>query len=184
MSTLLRIIHSQSGNVDSSILIDKIDRSQGNFSGYAYRAKQKIYVPYKNPVDPSVKGYIDLVPTDEVLLSWDSGTIAKLTEAGYVTRAAVAANSIAKATVNSASLAGGTVTITGTGFISINPDKTYVKIINTSGNSQMLVSTGNFSTFNSTTITFLANKSTIGPIGSGWSFSVLANSKYSNIESI
>src|SRR5512135_1133637 len=68
-ATLVRVINGQ--KLPRSILLDKIDRSQGNFSHpvpYAQSAKQAIYVPYVNPVDPTVAGYVDLVPTDEVLL--------------------------------------------------------------------------------------------------------------------
>ena len=68
-ATLVRVINGQ--KLPRSILLDKIDRSQGNFDKprpYAQAAKQAIYVPYVNPVDPTVPGYVDLVPTDEVLL--------------------------------------------------------------------------------------------------------------------
>lgn len=68
-ATLVRVINGQ--KLPRSILLDKIDRSQGNFDKprpYAQAAKQTIYVPYVNPIDPTVAGYVDLVPTDEVLL--------------------------------------------------------------------------------------------------------------------
>ena len=84
MSTLVRVINQQL--LKRSILIDKVDRSQGQFEtgiSYAQVAKQKIYVPYANPLDPTVKGYIDMVPTDDVLMAMNGkGSIARLTTAG------------------------------------------------------------------------------------------------------
>ncbi len=65
----IRVINGQT--LPRSILLDKIDRSSAQFETditYAQQAKQKVYVPYTNPVDPTVAGYVDLVPTDEVLL--------------------------------------------------------------------------------------------------------------------
>jgi len=85
MATLFRVVNQQL--IRRSILLDKIDRSQGNFTGYAHRAKQKLYVPYSNPLDATVKGYVDLAPTDEVLLQVNQpkGVIAQLSNKGYVT---------------------------------------------------------------------------------------------------
>ncbi len=58
-ATLFRVVNQQT--IVRSILLDKIDRSQGNSSGYASVAKQKLYVPYSNPLDSSLKGYVDLL---------------------------------------------------------------------------------------------------------------------------
>ncbi len=86
-ATLVRVINGQ--KLVRSILLDKIDRSQGNSSHptpYAQTAKQALYVPYSNPLDTTVAGYIDLVPTDEVLLQVNQpkGVIAQLSNKGYV----------------------------------------------------------------------------------------------------
>lgn len=86
-ATLIRVVNSQT--LVRSILLDKIDRSQANFEtgiSYAQLAKQKLYVPYSNPLDPTVAGYLDLVPTDEVLLQVNQpkGVIAQLSNAGRV----------------------------------------------------------------------------------------------------
>ena len=84
---LVRVINLQV--LPRSILLDKIDRSSGQFETditYAQLGKQAVYVPQVNPLDPSVHGYIDLVPTDEVLLQVNQphGVIVKLAAAGYV----------------------------------------------------------------------------------------------------
>jgi hypothetical protein len=176
----LRVIHAHKNEVSASILIDKIDRSQGNFTGYAYRGKQKIYVPYLNPVDTSVHGYLDLVPTDEVLLSWENGTIKKLFEQEYLDRAIVSADSIAKSTVTGVSLAGSDVTITGTTFVSVEPDVTYVLVTNPStGVTQSIPSSVFTSGWTATQIVFPDSLIGIGVIGSGWKVAVKANSKVS-----
>src|SRR5271154_4303279 len=93
-ATSIRVTNSQVLN--RSILIDKIDRSQGNTEGYAQLAKFAVYVPYTNPVDPTVKGYIDLPPTDEVMLSLNEpkGTLAYLAQLKYITTLAYAGSLI------------------------------------------------------------------------------------------
>ena len=83
----VRVINGQ--RLNRSILLDKIDRTSAQFEtgiSYAQLAKQQVYVPYVNPVDTTVAGYTDLVPTDEVLLQLNQphGVIAKLISKGYV----------------------------------------------------------------------------------------------------
>lgn len=184
--TLYRVVNEQvstinglSVNVDS-VLIDKIDRSQGNFSNYAQIAKQKIYIPNANPANTAVKGYIDLVPTNEVLLSVSNGTIAGLATSGVVSVTSVASNLIAQSTVTGASNAAGTTTIAGTTFLSVAPDLTYVILTNLAGATQTIPS-GSFTVFNNTTITILDGAVSIGVPATGWKAQVFANSKYSNL---
>ncbi len=101
-TTLFRVVNQ--GLVANSILIDKIDRSQGNSLGYAQKAKQAVYVPYKNPLDTTVRGYIDMVPTDEVLLSMSgNGTLAELKSNGYVTVTGFSSALKARAVITAAS---------------------------------------------------------------------------------
>jgi hypothetical protein len=162
-----------------SILIDKIDRSQGNFTGYAQRAKQKVYVPYANPVDPSVKGYLDLVPTDEVLLSADAGTIKKLATAGRTSTAVVSSALVATPAITSATHGGAATTVNGTVFLSVSPDVTYLIFTNLSGATQR-VAQGSFSSQTAILIVVPDAAVTIGTPGAGWKVQVLANSKLSN----
>src|SRR5271157_235275 len=99
----VRVINGQH-TFGNSVLLDKIDRTSGQFEtdlGYAQTPKQAVYVPYYNPVDPTVPGYIDLVPSDEVLLQLyqPKGVINKLAARGVISyvlhhSAAVAAPSI------------------------------------------------------------------------------------------
>lgn len=178
---LVRVINQQT--VRRSILIDKIDTSQGNFPGYAQRAKQKIYVPYSNPADPSVKGYVDLVPTDEVLLSANAGTIKGLKEAGRIDTAIVSSSLIAAPEVTSAVAdnGAGTLTVGGTTFLSVNPDVTYLVVTNNLGVS-LTVPSSAFNSFSGTQIVVLdAAVASLGTPDAGWKVQVMANSKLSNV---
>lgn len=175
---LVRVINQQKRV--SSILLDKIDVSQGNFEGYAQHPKQKIYVPYKNPIDPSVKGYTDLVETDEVLLAMaPKGVIDGLNTRGEISFAIVASSLLATPVITAASNAAGTTTITGTTFQSVSPDLTYVTLTNLSGVSQKIPQSS-FNSINGTTITILDGVVTIGTPTTGWKARVQANSKLSN----
>lgn len=178
-ATLLRVVNKQT--LRRSILLDKIDRSQGNFEGYALRAKQKLYVPYVNPLDTSVNGYVDLVPTDEVLLqAAPKGAIAGLVAAGRVTMTAFSSSLTVAPAISSAANAAGVMTIGGTTFLSLLPDVTYVTLTNTGGSSQV-ISQSNFSVQTTTQIQILDGVVTIGVPGVGWKAKVQANSKVSNI---
>ena len=187
-ASYVRLINNQVLN--RSILIDKIDLSQGNSEGYAQRAKQKIYVPYANPVDPSVHGYIDLVPTDEVLLSEEvKGTIAGLTTAStaypvpVLTKALVLPSLVAAPVITEVAEGAGTLTITGPAagatFVSVTPDVTYLIITNlakvsTKYKAPVITVVG------ATSIT-IPDIAFGGPVAAGWKVQVLANSRYSNV---
>lgn len=177
---LIRVINQQT--LVRSILIDKIDRSQGNFEtgiSHAQARKQRIYVPYVNPIDPSVKGYTDFIPTDEVLLSADSGTIKRLSDVGRVSKAVVSSALVITPVVTSATHGAGTTTINGTTFLSVAPDVTYVIFTNLLGATQKVAS-GSFSAFTGTQIQVADGTITIGTPGAGWKVQVQANSKFSN----
>lgn len=174
----IRVVNQQVLN--RSILIDKVDRSQGNFSGYAQRAKQKIYVPYVNPLNSAVKGYLDMVPTDEVLLSADSGTIKKLQTSGYVSFTAVAATLLATPVVTSASNAATNTTINGTTFLSVSPDLTYVTLTNLISQSQIIPQSA-FTTHTALQIIIPDAAVSIGTPTTGWTVKVQSNSRNSNV---
>jgi hypothetical protein len=176
---LVRVIHQQT--FQGSILLDKIDVSQGNFTGYARNVKQKIYVPFKNPVDPTVKGYTDLIPTDEVLLaSLAKGTIGGLAGAGRVTTAIVSSTLTATPNIT-ASVHGAPNTITGTTFFSVAPDITYIILTNNITNATQKIPSSSFSAFLTTSISFLNAVVSIGTPAAGWLVQVQANSKLSNV---
>lgn len=187
----IRLVNQQ--QINRSILIDKIDRSQSNFTGYAQRAKQKIYVPYANPVDPTVKGYIDLTPTDEVLLSVDSGTIAKLIAASahyptpLLTKTLVLSTLTLAPSILSVVDGGVTTTITGPAagatFVSQLPDKTYLLLTDLSGVTRKYAAP-TITIASTSSITIPDVSITGGPLASGWKVQVLSNSKYSNIITI
>jgi hypothetical protein len=171
---------------NGSILIDKIDRSQGNNSSppYAQIAKQKIYIPYSNPLDSSVPGYIDLVPTDDVLLaSLPDGSIGGLANSipACVSISTIASDLLAKSHVSSANYDAGTtdLTITGTTFLSVDPDVTYVDLVNASGVRQHIAEV-NFTSIAGTQIVIPLSAITIGTPSTSWTLTVFANSKRSN----
>lgn len=177
---LIRVVNQQT--LIRSILIDKIDRSSGNFENglsHAQSAKQKVYVPYVNPLDSAVKGYIDLIPTDEVLLSADSGTIKRLADVGRVSKAVVASSLLTTSVITSASHGGSDTTINGTTFLSVSPDVTYVIFTNLVGATQKVAS-GLFGSFTNVLAVIPDSAITIGTPGAGWKVQVQANSKTSN----
>lgn len=174
---LIRVINQQT--IVRSILIDKIDCSQGNSPGYAQKTKQKIYVPYANPLDSTVKGYTDLIPTDEVLLSANSGTIKKLSSAGKVSFAIVSSDLVATPGIAAFGYSAGTTIITGNPFLSVAPDVTYAILTNLVGVTQKVPQTS-FDTHSGTNITILDGVITIGTPTTGWKVQVQANSKLSN----
>ena len=152
---ILRVINSQSmlinpnlntdlnGNVQGSILLDKIDESQGNTEGYAQKARQKLYVPWSNPIDPTVRGYVDLVQTDNVqLANGPHGVITGLIARGKVTSFTHTMAQVATPTTASAVYAAGptTTTITGTTYLSLVPDNTYITLTNLAGAQQVFSS--------------------------------------------
>lgn len=164
-----------------SILLDKIDVSQGNSEGYAQRTKQKVYVPYVNPLDTAVKGYVDLVETDEVLLAMATkGSIGGLSTAGEVTFAVVASSLLTTPVVTAGSNAAGTTTITGTTFVSVAPDLTYATLTNLTGGTQKIPQSA-FNSIGATSITILDGAVTIGTPTTGWKVKIQANSKSSNL---
>lgn len=178
---LIRVINQQT--IRRSILIDKVDRSQGNSTGYAQKAKQAVYVPFSNPRDTAVKGYLDMVPTDDVLLSADRGTIKRLSDVGKLAFAVIDTTLTATSVVTSADHAitlAATTTINGTTFLSVTPDVTYVILKNLAGATQVIPSSS-FSAFGATQIQIADGTVTIGTPGAGWKVQVKANSKTSNV---
>lgn len=172
---------------DGSILLDKIDKSQGNSEQppYAQVPKQTLYVPYANPVDPAVQGYVDLVQTDEVLLQLDpEGSIGGLANTTpprvsvtLVDSALVAAPVVTGAAADAPGA--GDITIDGTTFLSVSPDRTRVYLTNAGGAVQ-IIEEADFDTHTATQIIILAAK-IAGSVAAGWKAQVFANSKYSNL---
>ena len=177
-ATLFRVVNQQ--RLNRSILLDKIDRSQSNFSGYAQVAKQKVYVPYVNPLDTSVKGYTDLIPTDEVLLNViGHGSIKRLSDEGYVSFVAFNV-ALTKAPIITSSVdAFGILTINGTTFLSLAPDVTYVTVTSPGGSTQTIPQSA-FATHTGIAITIANATITIGVPIPGWKVQIKANSKLSN----
>jgi hypothetical protein len=141
---MLRLVHNQT--VQGAILVDDIDDGLPNKTahrlgsvgdpkaykrdGYANEPKQAVYVPFANPVDATQAGYVDLNETQRVLLSQDSGKIAGLESAGYLTVVSMVASDLDAPLITSATIdapAAGDVTIVGTNMASVAPDVTSVR---------------------------------------------------------
>lgn len=175
--TLIRVVNQQT--INRSILLDKLDDGQANTEGYANLPKQQVYVPYSNPLDTSVKGYVDLVPTDRVLLSANNGTIAGLKTAGRTDHFAFSSALVTTPVISGAAHAGTDTTIDGTTFLSVTPDVTYVTFESPGGVTQKVPSSA-FTTFTATQIIVPDAAVTIGSPVAGWKVTVQANSKSSN----
>lgn len=138
---MLRLIHNQT--IVNGILVDDIDDGLPNKEvhrlgskadpkayerdGYANRPKQKSYIPRSqtNVGFPTIPGYINLSQTQRVTLSAGKGKIQKLQTAGYITVVSFTSAQIAKPAI-SAAAHGPPVAITGSTFLSVQPDITTV----------------------------------------------------------
>ncbi len=142
---MLRLIHSQT--ISGALLVDDIDDGLPNKTvhrmgstadpkayerdGYANKPKQPCYIPRVKPSNPVIAGYIDLEQTDRVMLSADRGKIAGLLRAGLISIVNFAKTDFVTPVVASATRdapAAGDVTIVGTGFLSILPEITSVRL--------------------------------------------------------
>lgn len=185
--TLARVVNEQvlpqGISRDGSILLDKIDKSQGNSENppYAQVSKQKLYVPYVNPIDTAVQGYVDLVQTDEVMLNLDpvKGSIGGLanTTPPHVSVTLFNSALIATPGLTTAVDGAGDVTITGTTLLSVSPDRTRVYLTNASGVVQ-IIEEADFNTHTATSIVILDADITGAP-ATTWFAQVFANSKLS-----
>jgi hypothetical protein len=180
---LIRVINQQTTH--RSILLDKLDDGQANTEGYAHKnVKQKVYVPFANPLNPAVRGYTDLVLTDRVLLSSDvGGTISGLVAAGRVLAFAFSSALKATPTISSVAHVAGETTITGTTYLSVVPDITYV-VFRTPGGVTQKVPSAAFAFFNATQIRVQDAAVTIGVPTEGWTVTVEANCALSNVHPI
>lgn len=191
--TLARVVNEQvlpqGISRDGSILLDKIDKSQGHSESppYAQIPKQTLYVPYVNPDDVAVKGYVDLVQTDEVILNLDpvTGSIGALanTTPPHVAVTLFDSALIATPVLTSAADGGGDVPLVGTTFLSVAPDRTRVILTNAAG-AQQTIEEGDFDTFTNTSIIILDGVIDIGAPANTWTAQVFANSKLSAIVSL
>lgn len=115
--------------------------------------KQKCYIPkYKllsnNTHDLTIAGFIDVAESDRVLLSQDHGVIAGLKASGLITVTSFTPADVVAPTITSANIAaGGTyaLTLVGTGFTSLAPDVSSVRIGTTTlSSTQITVAGGTF----------------------------------------
>lgn len=142
---MLRLVHAQT--VQGSIIVDDIDDGLPNKvvhrlgssgdpkaykrDGYANADKQPCYVPRVKRGETTIPGYIDLRQTNRVTLSASKGKIAKLAAAGLITTVSFVPSDIVTPVVSAAASAtpgAGDVTITGTGFLSVAPDISTVRL--------------------------------------------------------
>ena len=142
---MLRLIHTQVSQ--GALLVDDIDDGLPNKmthrlgstadpkaykrDGYANEPKQKCYVPRTKPSDSSIAGYIDLEESARVILSSAQGKIDGLRRAGHITVVSFVAGDLVAPVITGVTLdapAAGDVTIDGTGFASVTPNFTSVRL--------------------------------------------------------
>jgi hypothetical protein len=182
---ILRVINQQTLpkglSRNGSILLDKIDNAQGNSENppYAQNTKQTLYVPWANPLNTAVKGYVDLIQTDEVKLQAEAkGSIGGLltTVPARLTTAVIASNLLV-APVVTAAPHGLPLNITGTTFTSIAPDVTAVELTNASGVKQTIPASA--FTSNNGVLIVIPGTAIAGVPTNAWKVRVFANSKFS-----
>ncbi len=188
---ILRVINQQTLpkglSRNGSILLDKIDVAQGNSENppYAQNTKQTLYVPWSIPLNAAVRGYVDLVQTDEVKLQAEAkGSIGGLltTVPPRLATAVISSALIAAPTLTSVNHAN-PVVLVGLIFLSVSPDLTYVEIVRPDTGAKQLVPQSAFTggTVGSTTSVSIPFSSiTIGTPVAGWKYRVFANSKFSS----
>jgi hypothetical protein len=149
---MLRLIHTQ--KVQGSIILDDIDDGLPNKAvhrlgstgdpkaydrdGYANSPKQRCYIPRRKLTDPTVAGYIDLKQTERVTLSAGKGKIKKFQDAGLILVVAFVEADLATPVISPGGAqlgvpGVGDVTLTGTSFLSLGPDTSYVLVTGTGG---------------------------------------------------
>lgn len=142
---MLRLIHTQT--VQGALLVDDIDDGLPNKlthrlgstgdpkaykrDGYANEPKQPCYIPRVSASNAALPGYIDLNETPRVQLSAAQGKIAGLQRDGKITVVSLVAADLATPVISSATMdapAAGDVTIAGSGFLSVSPNVTSVRV--------------------------------------------------------
>lgn len=145
---MLRLVHSQT--VQGPIRVDDIDDglpnkevhrlgSSGDPKAYARDGaagvdKQPCYVPRVKPGETTIPGYIDLRETPRVVLSAGKGKIFKLVQAGLITVVSFQPSDIVTPNITGGTRdapGAGDLTLTGTGFLSVSPDVSTVRVFGT-----------------------------------------------------
>jgi len=145
---MLRLIHSQT--VQGPIRVDDIDDGLPNKEvhrlgssgdpkaykrdGYANADKQPCYVPRVKAGETTIPGYIDLRETPAVTLSAGKGKIFKLQQAGLITTVSFQPSDIVTPNITGGTRdapGAGDLTLTGTGFLSVSPDISTVRVFGT-----------------------------------------------------
>jgi hypothetical protein len=194
---MLRLIHNQT--VAGPILVDDIDDGLPNKEahrlgstadpkayardGYANQPKQPCYIARTRAGFPTLPGYIDLNQTMRVTFSAGKGRIKKMNLAGLISVVSLTSSQLVTSTVATAVLnspGAGDLTITGTTFLSIQPDITTVFITGTGAvtlTAAQIIAGGG--TVSATSIVILA--ASIPGIAAATSFvRIQANEKQSN----
>lgn len=128
----LRLVHTglaASPPNRNSVLLDDLDLE--NKSDRRPSNKQPAYVPLVNPFDEAQPGFIDLLITDRVQASFERGRIRQAITAGWISTVLFDDTTLTPPVISNVALSAalnGTLTITGTGFLSVSPDVTALLI--------------------------------------------------------
>ena len=185
----VRLVHTR--EVEGSILISDIDQGLPEESMDEER-KQDVYVTHDKldfefsgttgtiasvSRNADLPGYIDLVPSDKVILSRDKGVIAGLSEQGLIEVVDLPSGGIQDPVITEAAQTGtGDVVITGTSLDSFSPDITRVILDDGDGGLLEFQEGDDDTTFGATSITIeeAAHGST-EYAGTGSQVTVIAN---------
>lgn len=148
-----RLLHNQAST--GALLVADIEDGLPNRAFGLYQ-KQPVYVSYYRQyrdvdgmvqTDRTLAGFIDLIPSDNVLLSVEHGTIKGLSDNNFLTVIEIAAGDLDAPTLSAAThdtttsvtsaVNDGLATLTGTGFLSTLPYETTVSL--TDGVSTVVV---------------------------------------------
>lgn len=161
---LIRLVHTQ--ETEGQLLVTDIESGLPNEEFGLYRKQPGVYVPYYRTffgedglveVDRDTQGFVDLVPSDKVLLSLGEGVLAKFEEKGFVDVIEIPAGALnaPEITVITQGAGGEEVTVAGLRFDSFDPDVTSVSI--TDGTDTLVFTEGDVGiTFGDTAIVIAA----------------------------
>lgn len=148
----IRLVHQREGegplliaDIDQGVPREHLDEERG----------QEVYIPYDRltfvmdgtaaSVDrnPDIPGYIDLVPSDKVMLSKEQGTIARLEEDGLLEVVELPEGGVQEPEITAAAQdddggadGSGDVVVEGDNFESFSPDETILVLLEDANDPQ------------------------------------------------
>lgn len=134
----IRLVHNQSTkgpiiltDIDQGLPIEHLDEERKQSCYLSYYHKYFVKEPngvVRVEVDRTRPGFIDLVPSDKVTQPMATGQLKGLADQGLLEVVSIPDGGFVAPEIEEATYEEGTLTITGTGFLSAAPDVTGVKV--------------------------------------------------------